>query len=86
MNMLAFEFKTSKDMLPDEKGELLGHQVNLGFPPFEISPTESRKMKVLKFIEKVLASGKLSPTEAGKFAGQVNFLQTALYGAVGRAA
>jgi len=85
MELLGFEFKTAKDIPPGEGGDLLGHFVKVGFPPYVVRPTESRKEKVRDFVKITIEKDTLTPTDAGKFAGQVNFLQGALYGSVGRA-
>ena len=84
--ILGLVLKIGKDLRPSVEGEVLGHGIKLGTPPFFFFPTESRVRKINFTILEALSGDTLRPTEASSLAGKLQFTTTALYGKVGRAA
>ena len=83
--LLGFDIKLEKDIHPSPEGEVLGHEIVLGSPPFCLRITLSRKTKLISLIETSLVENKLSATSASSLAGKVGFACEAMYGKVGRA-
>ena len=84
--ILGLVLKVEKDLRPTVEGEVLGHGIKVGTPPFLFFPTESRIRKITFSIFEALARDSLRPQEASSLAGKLQFTTTALYGKVGRAA
>ena len=66
--------------------KLLGVQLDASTDVAVIAPTSKRKTKLANFFSKHIDAGKLSPSNAGSFAGKAGFFNTTGLGHAGRAA
>ena len=66
--------------------KLLGVQLDASTDVAVIAPTSKRKTKLANFFSKHIDAGKLSPSDAGSFAGKAGFFNTTGLGYAGRAA
>ena len=83
--MIGLDIKTKKDVVPDVQGELLGHIVRLGRPPFAVCIKEERKRALASKAQQILDKGTMSVRIANELAGKLNFALSAAYGKIGRA-
>ena len=84
--LLGCVMKRSKRSPPAANQSLLGVQLDVSSSYAIVAPTERRRAKLAQLAQKHLDSSKLSPTDAGSFAGKAGFFATTCVGRVGRAA
>ena len=78
--------KRSKRSPPAANQSLLGVQLDVSSSYATVAPTERRRANLAQLAQKHLDSSKVSPTDAGSFAGKAGFFATTCVWSCGRAA
>ena len=88
MKLFGFAFDKEKEQLPRSVWHALGvvfdMQTLQSARRLIVKPKPSRLLKVAKLLVKFVETNSLSPREAAKLFGQLDFLNTTLFGRVGR--
>ncbi|CAE7501758.1 unnamed protein product [Symbiodinium sp. CCMP2456] len=84
--LLGVRVKPSKEQLPNVVQKVLGVWISVGADGIEVRPDEGRINKMCAALQSCLARDSMTPEEAARLAGKLTFLQTSLFGQVGRAA
>lgn len=84
--ILGLRMKPNKAQPPSSQQELLGVEIEVQPTEITLWPTASRQEKIRTEIHRIQAQGTLSPAEASRLAGKMNFLNTTVFGRVGAAA
>jgi len=82
--MLGFKLKALKASGPDESLVLLGVALLFVGEELDLSVTPERASQLRQKLAGFLSRGSMSPTEAAKLAGQLNFVSAAAFGSCGR--
>ena len=83
---LSMAMKPAKAQPPSQNQRLLGVQITHQDDGLVVSPCPRRTSKITNTVAGVLASNQLVPEQAQQLAGKLVFLQSSLFGSVGRAA
>ena len=83
---LGMAMKPAKAQSPSQNQRLLGVQITHQDDGLVVSPCPRRTSKITNTVAEVLASNQLVPEQAQQLAGKLVFLQSSLFGSVGRAA
>ena len=82
---LGMAMKPTKAQPPAAHQRLLGVQLTHQDDGLIVSPCPRRTTKIAKVVNEVLETNQLSPEQAQQLAGKVVFLQSSLFGSVGKA-
>eukprot|EP00434_Breviolum_minutum_P002108 symbB.v1.2.001863.t2/scaffold77.1/size347087/34 len=83
---LGMAMKPTKAQPPAQSQRLLGVQITHQDDGLVVSPCPRRTAKISNIVHEVLTSNQLVPEQAQQLAGKLVFLQSSLFGSVGRAA
>ena len=84
--LLGIRVKPSKEQPPAFLQKVLGVWLSVSAEGIEVRPDETRVLKMRKALQDCLDKDELAPEEASRLTGKLMFLQTSLFGQVGRAA
>ena len=83
--LLGIRVKPSKEQLPAAVQKLLGVWIADQGATLEVRPHEGRRRRMVQLIQEILSSDALTPEVAARLAGKLGFLQTSLFGSMGKA-
>ena len=84
--LLRIRLKKSKRQPPTAVRDALGVVIALSPEAAQVKPRETRRVKMLGQKRGFVEADRLSPNDAERFAGKLNFYNTAVFGYLGRAA
>ena len=84
--VLGMAMKPSKAQPPAPEQRLLGVQISHQSDGMVVSPCPRRTAKITTTVAEILTQNQLSPEQAQQLAGKLVFLQSSLFGSVGKAA
>ena len=84
--LLGLRLKPSKAQPPSNVQKLLGVTISVKEEGIVLEPTPQRIQKVRAALQQALASDSLTPEEAARITGKINFLNTTMFGQLGASA
>ena len=85
-DIIGIRVKPSKEQRPASLQKLLGVWIAVLADHLEVKPDPTRINKMTRALQQCLIEDRLSPEEASRLCGKLVFLQTSMFGMVGRAA
>ena len=85
-NLLGIRVKPSKEQLPSFLQKVLGVWLAVSSAGIEVRPDPGRIHKMISSLQRCLDDDSMTPEEASRLTGKLMFLQTSLFGQIGRAA
>ena len=84
-DVLGIRVKPSKEQLPAALQKILGVWLASDGETLQVRPDEGRRNRMIQLIRDILQADSLTPELAARLAGKLGFLQTSLFGSMGKA-